>query len=68
MKIWHVLYEGVKFQGQPNNSISKDRLKRPMSPFLEVGVQKFFDSHMKNYIGKLKMVKWNRFDNDCKNE
>ena len=28
------------------DSISKDRLKRPISPLLEVGVKKFFDSHM----------------------
>ena len=30
------------------------------------GFQKFFDSRMQNYIGKLKMMKWNRFDADCK--
>ena len=42
------------------------RLKRSISPCLEVGVEKFFDSHMENYIGKLKMIKWNRFDTDCK--
>ena len=30
--------------------------------------EKFFDSHMKNYIGKLKMMKWNRFEIGCKNE
>ena len=30
--------------------------------------QNIFDSDMKNYIGKLKMIKWNRFDTDCKNE
>ena len=38
--------------------------KQPISPFLEVGFKKFFDSHMQNY--KLKIIKWNRFDTDCK--
>ena len=33
-----------------------------------MGFEKFFDSHMQDYIGKLKMIKWNRFDTDCKNE
>ena len=33
------------------------------------GFRKFFKSHTQNYIGKqLKMIKWNRFDTDCKNE
>ena len=32
---------------------------RPISPFLKAGFEKFFDSHMQNYIGKLKMIKWN---------
>ena len=36
-------------------------IQRPIYPFLSVGF-------LKNYIGKLKMVKWNRFDPDCKNE
>ena len=40
----------------------------PMSPFSEVGFKKFFDSHLSNYIGKLKMITWNWFDTDCKNE
>ena len=35
------------------------RLKQPISPFLEVGFEKFFDSHMYNYIGKLVTIKWN---------
>ena len=35
---------------------------------LEVGFEKFFDSHMQNYIAKLKIVKWNRFDTDCEIE
>ena len=39
--------ESVTFQGQMiDDSIIKDRLKRPISPFLEVGFQKFFDSHL----------------------
>ena len=38
---------------------SKDGLKRPISLFLEVGFRKFFDSHLQNYIGKLKMITWN---------
>ena len=37
--------ECVKFQGQLD-SISKDKLKWPVSPLLEVGFKKFFDSHM----------------------
>ena len=49
-------------------TIRKDLLKRPISPFLEVGFKKFFDSHMQNYVAKLKMIKWNRFDTDSKNE
>ena len=57
----------MKFQGQLTRLISKDPLKRPISPFLEVGFEKFFDSHMYNYTGKLKMIKWNRFETDFKN-
>ena len=38
--------ELVTFQGQLNDSFSKDRLKRHISPFLEVGFEKFFDSHL----------------------
>ena len=48
--------------------MSKDQLKRPISPFLEVDFEKFFDSQMYKYIGKLKMIKWNRFDTDCTSE
>ena len=48
--------------------MSKDQLKQPISPILEVRFEKFFDSHMQNYIGKLKMITWNGFDTDCKNE
>ena len=33
-----------------------------------MGFEKFFDSHMQNYVGRLKVIKWNRFDTDCKNE
>ena len=36
----------VTFQGQLKLLFSKDRLKRPISPFLEVGFEKFFDSHL----------------------
>ena len=42
-----------------NDAISKDRLKRPISPFLEVGFGNFFDSRLYNYIGKLKMITGN---------
>ena len=42
--------------------------KRHIFPLLKVGSEEFFDNHMESYIGKLKMVKWNRFDTDCKNE
>ena len=38
--------ELVTFQGQLNDSFSKDRLKRPISPFLEMGFETFFDSHL----------------------
>ena len=31
----------------------------------KVGFEKFFDSHMQNYTGKLTMIKWNRFDTGC---
>ena len=51
--------ESVTFQGQLNDSFSKDRLQRPISPFLEVGLEKFFDSHLWHNIGKLKMIMWN---------
>ena len=73
MEIQHVSFilDGTnkwQFKVTWNDSISKDRLKRPVSPFLEVVYEKFFDSHLKNYIGKLKMITWNRFDTDCKNE
>ena len=37
--------KSVKFQGQLKR-LSKDRLKRRISPFLEVGFEKFFNSHM----------------------
>ena len=38
--------ELVTFKGQQNDSISKDRLKRLISPFLEMGFKKFFDNHL----------------------
>ena len=41
-------------------TIGKDRLKRLISSLLEVGFKKFFDSHLQNHIGKLKMVQWSR--------
>ena len=53
---------------QKERSLSKDRLKRPIPPLLEVGFEKCFDSHMQNCIGKLKMIKLNRFDTDYKKE
>ena len=43
-------------------------LKGPVCPFLEVDFQKFIDSHMQNYIDKVRVIKWNRCDTDCKNE
>ena len=43
--IFHITWnELVTFQGYVNDSISKDRLKRPISQFLEVVFEKFFDS------------------------
>ena len=48
-----------------NNS---QNIKWSISPFLEVGLEKLFDSHMKNYIGKLKTINTNRFDTHCRNE
>ena len=49
MKLKHVIFilDGT-FQGQLNDSISKDGLKRPISPFLEAGFEKFFDNHLQN--------------------
>ena len=38
--------ELVTFQAHLNYSVSKDQLKRPISPFLEVGFETFFDSHL----------------------
>ena len=35
------------------------KIKMAISPFLEVGFEKFFDGHLQNYIGKLKMITWN---------
>ena len=73
MKIQRVLFisDGMNegnFKVSLNDFISRYRLKRPISPFLEVGFEKFFGSHMQKYIAKLKMIKWNRFDTDSKNE
>ena len=47
--------ELVTFRGQ----LSKDSLKRSISPFSEVGFEKFFDNHLQNYIGKVKMITCN---------
>ena len=58
----------MKFQGQLERLHKKDRIERPIFPSLEVGSEKFFDNHMLNYIGKLKMIKWNRFNTECRNE
>ena len=45
--IFHITWnELVTFQGQLNDPISKDRLKLLISPLLEVGFEKFFDSHL----------------------
>ena len=35
-----------KISRSAETTLSKDRLKQPISPFLEVGFEKFFDSHM----------------------
>ena len=35
------------------------RLKRLISPFLEVGFQNFFHNNMQYYKGKVKLIKWN---------
>ena len=46
MKIQHVFFilDGMNSRS-PKMTISKDRLKRLISPFLEVVFEKFFDSH-----------------------
>ena len=44
------------------------RLKLHISPVLEMGFENFFDKHVWSYTGKLKMIKWNRFDRKCKDE
>ena len=38
--------ELVAFQGQLNDSFSTVQLKLPISPFLELGFENFFDSHL----------------------
>ena len=38
--------ECVTFQGQLKRLYKHRASKRPISPFLEVGFEKFFDSHM----------------------
>ena len=48
----------MNFQGKlRNDSITKACSKRPISPFLEVGFEKLFDSHMQSYLGKFKIMK-----------
>ena len=46
--------------------LRQDKLIYPISTFLEAAFEKFFDSHMQNYIGSPKMIKGNRLDTDCK--
>ena len=41
-------------QNLPLKSVSEPQI---LPPFLDVGFEKFFDSHMQNYIGKLKIIK-----------
>ena len=36
----------ITFQDHLKDSISEDRLRWPIPPFLEVGFEKFFDSHL----------------------
>ena len=44
---FHITWaELVTFKVSQNDSISKDRLKQPISPFLEVGFETFFDNHL----------------------
>ena len=61
--MWHGKNEW-NFKVSWNDSISKDRLKRIISPFLEVGFEKFVHTDMYNYIANLKIVKWNSFYTD----
>ena len=51
MKIRHALFisDGMNernFKVSQNDSINRDRLKQPFSPFLELNFEIFFDSHM----------------------
>ena len=48
--------EVVDFQGWSKMTL---KIKWPISPFLDVGFEKFFDSHLWNYTGELKMITWN---------
>ena len=36
----------MKVQGRQNDPVNEDRLKRPISPFLEVRFEAFIDSYM----------------------
>ena len=49
-------------------ALSVKKIKMAYFSVFRMGFEQFFDSHMYNYIGKLKMIKWNRFDTDCKNK
>ena len=73
MKIQHELFildgiNGLNFKVSCNDSIRKKRLERLISQFLEVGFERFFDSHVQKYKKTLKMIKWNRFHTNFKNE
>ena len=51
MKIRNVIFKLDEmnewiFKVSWNDCVSKDRLKRAISQFLEVGFEKFFDSHI----------------------
>ena len=37
----------------------KIKIASSIFPFLEVGFENFFDSHLQNNIGKLEMITWN---------
>ena len=46
-------YTTLDFQGWSKMTLKINPL------LLEVSFKKFFDSHLQNYIGKLKMITWN---------
>ena len=49
-------YTVIDFQGW---SKMTPKIKIAHISILEVGFEKFFGSHLQNYIGKLKMITWN---------